>query len=527
MSIASEIEIYRTNLGNAYTACIDKESETIPENKNLVNLEAAIRGIPSGLALNNAALTEVVAAEDLQKGDLVTIQDEYSFGEISTVLVDSPTTYPHTTGVFLTDTDLFVAWCGQDSTPNYYLYAQIFKWNGTTFIPEGTKTVISTLSASMGQGKNLKVKKVTESRVVILSTYSNANSYSPMYFTIDITGIGTAHSYVLSVSYSESSMTVSSGWTADIWIETPTDTTAWLFYNSNETLYGVPMPIISGGTTGTATLITDALPERRLGDIKIFRYNTDTDDVTGDWYLFLTYDNNLYGITLSGLDSNGASSLTLNSNGFKWITDGVEYRELGSWLESPGDVGNFNVNYYHWISKAEGGSYRDLRFIYNLKQDTKGWLKRERPVITHEALGATYNNYLNNVGISYYNGIDKIFFLYNNSLNGAYAQLYQLSDYSTTNFIYSTLISPTQVLGAFSATYASNIGYCGSVLDDCAIAIYGDGIKIFPIIPPTNQVAKITSANQKIYGVASADCAAGETAQIYIGKDELSLAPIE
>lgn len=533
MSIASEIEIYRTNLGNAYTACMDKESETIPENKNLVNLEAAIRGIPSGLALNNAALTEVVAAEDLQKGDLVTLQDEYSFGEISTVLVDSPTAYPHTTGCFLTDTDLFVTWYGQDSTPSYYLYAQVFKWNGTTFIPEGSKTVISTLNARPSYNRHLKVKKVSESRVVILSTYSNTKTKSPMYFTVDISGIGTVHTYVLSVVYSNATLSLSKGNAADIWIEASTDTTAWLFYNDNVSVYGVPMPITSAGTTGTATFITDLIPNQNIGDIRIMRYDINSDGITGAWYLFSTYDNDLYGITLEGLDSNGASTLELSSQGLQWVCSGVEYQEIESWLETPGIAGNFGTSYYHWISKAEGGSRRDLRFIQALFQSSDGWVKRERPVITNEGYGGTYNNYLNNVGISYYNGTDKIFFLHNNELDAAYAQLYQLSTFSDTYFTYSNLIETTQVLGAFAAvgnvnaTYSSHIGYCGSVLDDCAIAIYGEGIKIFPIISPTNQVAKITSANQKIYGVASADCAAGETAQIYIGRDELSLPPIE
>lgn len=531
MSIASEIEIYRTNLGNAYTACVDKESETIPENKNLVNLEAAIRGIPSGMQINGWA-QDMIAGDYISKGDFVTFQDTYNFGDVSSIDIDSPSTYPLTTACLLSDNRVAIAWVGQetvDDTTSYSLYMQIFKWNGTALVENEYKTLITTLNSRPSYHRHLSIRKISDTRIVIFLTYSNTDSYSPMFFTVEIDG---SHSSYVSHSYS--SLDLSKGYVSDLWIENETDTQGWLFYSDSTSVYGIPVAITGEGTDGaTATLITDLLPDRSMRQLKIMRYNKDTDGV-GKWYLLTTYNEILYGVVLSGLENNATGTLTPDTRGYLKIDSGFTDMNLDNWLSSPTHPSTFGDYWYYWLSKDENSDYRDLRYATSLFQGSEGWNVVERPIIMPTIAGGIMTR-INSYGIAFLNDYNKIFFLYNDETNGSYAVVYQI-EYVSENysraFHTGELIELTQILDTFSASttggtkasYGSSIGFIGNIAENTMVVVFGSTIKIISITPPSNTVVTAYSSDiGKIYGVSAGDYAPGEIASTYRPFNELDL----
>ena len=531
MSIATEINNLKVNLENAYTACIDKESANIAENKNFINLEAAIRGIPSGMQINGWA-QDMIAGGYISKGDFVTFQDTYNFGDVSSIDIESPSTYPLTTACLLSNNRVAVAWVGQETvgdTTTYSLYMQVFRWNGTSLVENEYKTLITTLNSRPSYHRHLSIRKVSDTRIVIFLTYSNTDSYSPMFFTVEIDG---SHSPYVSHSYS--SLDLSKGYVSDLWIENETDTQGWLFYSDNVSVYGIPVAITEGGTNGTtATLITDLLPNKNMRQLKIMRYNRDTDG-TGKWYLLTTYGASVYGLVLSGLENNATGTLTPDTRGYLEVDDGFTDMNLDNWLSSPTHLSTFGDYWYYWLSKDEDSDYRDLRYAASFYQGSGGWSRVERPIIMPTIAGGTISR-INGYGIAFLNDYNKIFFLYNDETNGSYAVVYQI-EYASENysraFYTGELIELTQVLDAFSASttggtnssYSSSIGFIGNIAENTMVVVFGSTIKIISIIPPSHTVVTAYTPDVgKIYGVSAGDYAPGDIAQTYRAFDELDL----
>lgn len=128
-------------------------------------------------------------------------------------------------------------------------------------------------------------------------------------------------------------------------------------------------------------------------------------------------------------------------------------------------------------------------------------------------------------GISFVNDNSKIFLLNSDTAasGGVYATLYSLT-YGTSELtdIYSEeLIPTTKILNAFSAVgdtaraRTGMLGFFGNLAENLMIAVFGEGIKLIPIIPPLNKIAKATAASKNILGISSDNYAAGDIASIY------------
>lgn len=128
-------------------------------------------------------------------------------------------------------------------------------------------------------------------------------------------------------------------------------------------------------------------------------------------------------------------------------------------------------------------------------------------------------------GISFVNDNSKIFLLNSDTAaaGGVYATLYSLT-YGTsqmTDIFSEELIPTTKILNAFSAIGDTSrlrtgmLGFFGNLTENLMIAIFGEGIKLIPIIPPSNKIAKATAASDNILGISSDNYAAGDTASIY------------
>lgn len=253
MSIAQQIENIRTHIGNAYTACQEKESTVIPTNKNLVNLSAAIKAIPDNKykgTLKNYVVDSSSAA--IEKGDFVTLLDDYSFGDITSISVSDLAKYPYTTGCILQDNVIVVTWYGVNGS-NTSIYAQVYTYNAAGLQTWGSR---QTILASLGTGistnssSSLKIKRLNDTTVVIMATYNNI----PAFFVVNIYSTdGHSPRGVLCSNTSITPSAASRG--IDIWFNDGA-TTGWLFYSAKANICVRTVDLNSGTVGAESQLLT-------------------------------------------------------------------------------------------------------------------------------------------------------------------------------------------------------------------------------------------------------------------------------
>lgn len=183
-----------------------------------------------------------------------------------------------------------------------------------------------------------------------------------------------------------------------------------------------------------------------------------------------------------------------------------------------------------WCSSIPVASSVSPTTIYS----TSFWGYRTDQLYNRKDSNDSYDNHIRNLkvktdsayeGISFVNDNSKIFLLNSDTSTsgGVYATLYGLT-YGTNPLvdIYSEeLIPTTKILNAFSdvgnTTKARTgmLGFFGNLAENLMIAIFGEGIKLIPIIPPSNKIVKATAASGNILGISSNNYAAGDTASIY------------
>ena len=253
MSIAQQIENIRTHIGNAYIACQEKESTAIPANKNLVNLPAAIKAIPDNKykgTLKNYVIDSSSAA--IEKGDFVTLLDDYSFGDITSISVPDLAKYPYTTGCILQDNVVVVTWYGVNGN-NTSIYAQVYTYNAAGLQTWGSRqTILASLGIDISSTaySTLKIKKLNDTTVVITATYDEI----PTFFVVNIYSID-GHS-PMGVICSNTSITTSArARGTDIWFNDEA-TTGWLFYAIGKNIYARTVDLSSGAVGAETQLLT-------------------------------------------------------------------------------------------------------------------------------------------------------------------------------------------------------------------------------------------------------------------------------
>lgn len=183
-----------------------------------------------------------------------------------------------------------------------------------------------------------------------------------------------------------------------------------------------------------------------------------------------------------------------------------------------------------WCSSIPTASSLSPTTIYS----TSFWGYRADQLYNRTDSSSYYDNHSMNLkvstgsdyeGISFVNDNSKIFLLNSDTAaaGGVYATLYSLT-YGTsqmTDIFSEELIPTTKILNAFSAIGDTSrlrtgmLGFFGNLTENLMIAIFGEGIKLIPIIPPSNKIAKATAASDNILGISSDNYAAGDTASIY------------
>ena len=249
MSIAQQIENIRTHIGNAYTACQEKESTAIPTNKNLVNLPAAIKAIPDNKykgTLKNYIVDNSSAA--IEKGDFVTLLNDYNFGDVTSISVSDLAVYPYTTGCILQDNVVVVVWYGKNGNETS-IYAQVYTYNTAGLQTWGSRqTILASLGTDISSTaySTLKIKKLNDTTVVIMAIYNAA----PVFFVANVySADGHSPRGVLCSNTSITPSAASRG--IDIWFNDGA-TTGWLFYSAKENIC-VRTVDLSSGTVGTET----------------------------------------------------------------------------------------------------------------------------------------------------------------------------------------------------------------------------------------------------------------------------------
>lgn len=297
MSITQQIENIKTHIGDAYTACQEKESTAIPANKNLVNLSAAIKAIPDNKykgTLKNYVVDSSSAA--IEKGDFVTLLNDYSFGDVTSISVPDLAKYPYTTGCILQDSVVVVAWYGANGD-NTSIYAQVYTYNAAGLQTWGSRqTILASLGTDVSTDaySSLKVKKLNDTTVVIMATYNDI----PTFFVANIYSAD-GHS-PRGVICSNTSITTSARARGiDIWFDDGT-TTGWLFYSVSENIYARTIDL-SSGAVGTETQLLTMDSNVYNLKVEISRRVTDASDGTG-WIWRLIIDTaELYIQRLQGL----------------------------------------------------------------------------------------------------------------------------------------------------------------------------------------------------------------------------------
>ena len=249
MSIAQQIENIRTHIGNAYTACQEKESTAIPTNKNLVNLPAAIKAIPDNKykgTLKNYIVDNSSAA--IEKGDFVTLLDDYNFGDVTSISISDLAVYPYTTGCILQDNVVVVVWYGKNGNETS-IYAQVYTYNAAGLQTWGSRqTILASLGTDISSTaySTLKIKKLNDTTVVIMAIYNAA----PVFFVANV--YSTDGHFPRGVLCSNTSITPSAASRSiDIWFNDGA-TTGWLFYSAKANIC-VRTVDLNSGTVGTET----------------------------------------------------------------------------------------------------------------------------------------------------------------------------------------------------------------------------------------------------------------------------------
>lgn len=193
-------------------------------------------------------------------------------------------------------------------------------------------------------------------------------------------------------------------------------------------------------------------------------------------------------------------------------------------------IGTAGDNMNCWCSSIPVASPTSPTTMYS----TSFWGYRVDQLYNRRDSNDNYDNHIRNLkvetdstyeGISFVNDNSKIFLLNSDTSTsgGVYATLYGLT-YGTNPLvdIYSEeLIPTTKILNAFSdvgnTTKARTgmLGFVGNLTENLMIAIFGEGIKLIPITPPSNKIVKATAASDNILGISSDNYAAGDTASIY------------